>query len=194
VRVQNYNGLALKKDPHGLEKLTEALYDDLHRIAGRHLRNERPNHTLQPTALLNEAYLKLSENRQRQFNDRTHFLAIASRVMRQVLVDYARARATRKRGRKRKEVESEEALAGLQLATDPKVEPILVLQLNRTFEALSREDAGLAKLVELRYFGGMTTQEIADTLGCSIHVVRYDLRLAEAWLRRNMGQTPAREA
>jgi RNA polymerase sigma factor (TIGR02999 family) len=166
----------LKKDPNVLEKFIEALYGDLHRIAGRHLRSERPNHTLQPTALLNEAYLKLSENTQRQFNDRTHFLAVASRVMRQVLVDYARARATRRRGGgKRREVQSEEALASLQLATPPDV--VEVLQLNRTLEALSREDAELAKLVELRYFGGMTAQEIADTLGCSIHVVRYDLRL-----------------
>jgi RNA polymerase sigma factor (TIGR02999 family) len=185
----------LKKDPKGLDKLIEALYSDLHRIAGRHLRSERPNHTLQPTALLNEAYLKLSENTQRQFNDRTHFLAVASRVMRQVLVDYARARATRRRGGgKRHEVQSEEALASLQLATPPEVEPIDVLQLNRTLAALSREDAELAKLVELRYFGGMTTQEIAKTLGCSIHVVRYDLRLAEAWLRRNLGEAPAQEA
>ena len=178
-----------------MDKLIEALYGDLHRIAGRHLRNERPNHTLQPTALLNEAYLKLSENTQRQFNDRTHFLSVASRVMRQVLVDYARARATRKRGGgKRQEVRSEEALASLQLATSPELEPIEVLQLHRTLEALSREDAELAKLVELRYFGGMTTQEIADTLGCSIHVVRYDLRLAEAWLRRNLGEASGREA
>ena len=178
-----------------MDKLTDALYGDLHRIAGRHLRGERPDHTLQPTTLLNEAYLKLSENTQRQFNDRTHFLSVASRVMRQVLVDYARARATRKRGGgKRQQVQSEEALASLQLARLPEVEPVEVLQLNRTLEALSREDAELVKIVELRYFGGMTTQEIADTLGCSIHVVRYDLRLAEAWLRRNLGQTPAREA
>ena len=177
-----------------MDKLTEALYGDLRRIAGRHLRSERPNHTLQPTALLNEAYLKLSENTQRQFNDRTHFLSVASRVMRQVLVDYARARATRRRGGgKRQEVQSEEALASLQLATLPEVEPVEVLELNRTLEALSREDVELAKLVELHYFVGMTTQEIADTLGCSIHVVRYDLRLAEAWMRRNLGKAPARD-
>src|SRR5215470_16620533 len=115
---RNYNNVALKNDRNRFTKLIEALYGDLRRIAGRHLRAERPNHTLQPTALLNEAYLKLSENTQRQFNDRTHFLSVASRVMRQVLVDYARARAARRRGGgKRRELESEEELANLQLPT-----------------------------------------------------------------------------
>ena len=179
----------MKKDPNSLDKLIEGLYGDLRRIAGRHLRGERPNHTLQPTALLNEAYLKLSNDTQRQFNDRTHFLSVASRVMRQVLVDYARARAARRRGGgKRQEVQSEETFVNLQMAMQSESEPIKVLELNRTLEALSREEPELAKVIELRYFGGLTTQEIADTLGCSIHVARYDLRLAEAWLRRNMGE------
>src|SRR5215813_10555395 len=102
--------------PERLGKLVEALYGDLHRIAERHVRGERPNHTLQATALLHEAYVKMSENAQREFSGRTHFLAVASRVMRQVLVDYARARATDKRAAgKRQNLDEDESLTSLQV-------------------------------------------------------------------------------
>ena len=164
-----------------------ALYGDLHRIAGRHLRNERPNHTLQATALLNEAYLKLSEGAQRQFSNRTHFLAVASRVMRQVLVDYARARSTEKRSGRGNESDRGMTPAGLQMAAT-NVEPVQILELNRAVEALSKENANLAELIELRYFGGLTAEETAEALGRSVHTVRHDLRLAHAWLRRQLKQ------
>jgi len=174
-------------NPDGLNRLVEALYGDLHRIAECHLRSERADHTLQPTALLHEAYLKLSDSAQSQFADRTHFLAIASRVMRQVLVDYARARLTDKRGNgKVQELDENESTACLHVVASRNTKPVEILELNEAIEALSREDSGLAELIELRYFGGMSAEETAAALGRSVHVVRHDLRLAHAWLRRKL--------
>ena len=168
-----------------MNELVEALYGDLHRIAERHLRAERSDHTLQATALLNEVYLKLSESEQRQFNDRAHFLALASRVMRQVLVDYARARIAAKRaGDKHDEFDE------LQVTTSRNVQPLEILELNAALDALAQEDADLARLIELRYFGGMTAEETAREVGHSVHIVRHDLRLAHAWLRRRITQKP----
>ena len=169
-------------DEAGLNDLTPALYAELHRIAASHLRHERSDHTLQPTALLHEAYLKLSAEGQRRFTDKTHFLAVASRVMRQVLVDYARARATAKRGGK------STRSGDVQLAALPRSEPIDVLRVHRALELLTQEDSALAELVELRYFGGLTPVEIAEVLRRSIHIVRHDLRFAQAWLRRELSR------
>ena len=171
----------------GLNELAQTLYADLRRIAVRQFRSERPNHTLQATALLNEAYLKLSGSAQLQFSNRTHFLAVASRVMRQVLVDYAKGRAAEKRGGgKVQQVESEEGLDKLQMTANRSTDPVEILELDSALEALSRETPDLAELIELRYFGGMTAEETAEALGRSVHVVRHDLRLAHAWLRREL--------
>ena len=176
-------------NPEALNHLAEALYGDLHRIAARHLRSERPDHTLQPTALLHEAYLKLSDDGQRQFSSKTHFLAVASRVMRQVLVDYARARGAEKRGGTlQRESDESGSLASLQIAASRQLDPVDILELNRAIEALGREDESLAELIELRYFGGMTAEETAEALGQSVHIVRHDLRLAHAWLRRELSR------
>jgi RNA polymerase sigma factor (TIGR02999 family) len=178
-------------DRQALNKLVKALYGDLHRIAERHLRAERPGHTLQATALLHEAYVKLSDDRQREFSDRTHFLAVASRVMRQVLVDYARARATEKRrSHRRQKLEEDDSLTALRVTANPDIEPVDVLDLNRALDALAREDSELAELIEMRYFGGMTAEETAEATGRSVHVVRHDLHLAHAWLRRELRQKP----
>jgi RNA polymerase sigma-70 factor, ECF subfamily len=169
-------------DESALDELVAALYDELHRIAARQLRGERPSHTLQPTALVNEAYLKLIGDHQRGFADRLHFLAVASRVMRQVLVDYARARATKKR-----DGDATFILAsGGDVEGKAALEPIELLDLDRALEALAQEDQSLARLIEMRYFGGMTAEETAETLSQSVHVVRHDLRLAQAWLRRKL--------
>lgn len=165
-----------------LNDLLPALYADLHRIAASHLRGERRDHTLQPTALLHEAYLKLSSEGQRRFADKTHFLAVASRVMRQVLVDHARARATAKRGG------GDSAGDNVQVAVLPRSEPIDVLRVHRALEVMAEEDEALAQLVELRYFGGLTPKELADALQRSIHAVRHDLRFAQAWLRRELSR------
>jgi RNA polymerase sigma-70 factor (ECF subfamily) len=164
-----------------------SLYDDLRRIATGKLRGERYEHTLQTTALVHEAYLKLAGSSQRQFANRIHFLSVAARVMRQVLVDYARARATKKRG-------NEPVAVTTDIAGDAGGEPMELLDLNGALDALAREDQYLAQLIEMRYFGGMTAEETAEALGQSVHIVRHDLRLALAWLRRNLNHEIDRRA
>ncbi len=165
-----------------LRDLVAALYDELHRIAACQLRGERASHTLQATALIHEAYLKLIGENQRAFDDRAHFLAVASRVMRQVLVDYARAQATKKRDRASTVV----LTAGTEVAGNAAPEQVELLDLDSALETLAQEDPSLAQLIEMRYFGGMTAEESAEALGRSVHVVRHDLRLAQAWLRRKL--------
>jgi RNA polymerase sigma factor (TIGR02999 family) len=166
-------------DDSALGELTPTLYEELRRIASRHLRNERPGHTLQPTALVHEAYLKLFDGAPREYADEVHFLAVASRVMRQVLVDYARARARLKRSA---------GPATLEVNGDKGVELLDLIELDAAIDALAAEDRTIAQLVEMRYFGGMTAEESADALGVSVHVVRHDLRFAQAWLRRRLTQ------
>lgn len=168
-------------DEAALNGLVAALYSELHRIAARHLRGERTGHTLQATALVHEAYLKLAGKRERQFADRAHFLAVASRVMRQVLVDHARARAAKKRS-------GADPAGSLAVQGRPQLEPVELLDLDTALTALAREDQSLAQLIEMRYFGGMTAEETAEVLGQSVHAVRHDLRLAQAWLQRHLNR------
>jgi RNA polymerase sigma factor (TIGR02999 family) len=176
-------------DEAALNGLVKALYGELHRIAARHLRGERPEHTLQATALVHEAYLKLIGDSQREFAGRVHFLAVASRVMRQVLVDYARARATKKRaGGRQANLQTVEWTASLDVEGHAGMEQVELLDLDRALDALAQEDRSLAQLIEMRYFGGMTAEETAAVLGQSVHVVRHDLRLAQAWLRRKLSR------
>src|SRR5262245_62046081 len=137
-------------------ELTPTLYRELHRIALRHLRGERSDHTLQPTALIHEAYLKLFEGASREFTDKVHFLAVASRVMRQVLVDYARARGRLKRSG---------GDAKLELQTGRTFDLVELIGLDDAIQALADENEALARLIEMRYFGGMTAEETAEALG-----------------------------
>ncbi len=170
-----------------LNALVTVLYNELHRIAARHLRQERAAHTLQATALVHEAYLKLMGDATRGFADRAHFLAVASRVMRQILVDYARSRAARKRGGgEHAHVPVTEGKHKLEFASDVANEQVEVLDLDHALGALADEDQLLAQLIEMRYFGGMTAEETAEVLGQSVNIVRHDLRLAQAWLRRKL--------
>lgn len=170
-----------------LSALVAVLYDELRRIAARQLRGERPSHTLQPTALVHEAYLKLMGEAPLRFADRSHFLAVTSRVMRQVLVDYARARTAAKRGGNGRGVlPLADWTVSLEPARKSAMDPLELLDLDRAIEALACEDHSLAQLIEMRYFGGMTAEETAEALALSVHVVRHDLRLAQAWLRRRM--------
>lgn len=169
-------------DESALDDLVNALYGELHRVASGKLRAERSGHTLQTTALVHEAYLKLVGEQQRHFADRGHFLAVAARVMRQVLVDYARARATRKRL-------PIEWTTSLDVEGQAGIEKMELLDLDRALEDLAAEDQSLAGLIEMRFFGGMSAEESADVLGKSVHVVRHDLRLAQAWLRRKLSHT-----
>jgi RNA polymerase sigma factor (TIGR02999 family) len=172
-------------DPSALNDLVTALYPELRRIAASKLRAERAGHTLQPTALVHEAYLKLIGD-DRRFTDRVHFLAVAARVMRQVLVDYARSRATAKRA-------GGSALphpSRLQVEGESGVELVELLDLDFALDGLAAEDHQLARLIEMRYFGGMSAEDTAEALGLSVHVVRHDMQLAQAWLRRRLGYHP----
>jgi RNA polymerase sigma factor (TIGR02999 family) len=174
-------------DRAAFNTLVSLLYDELHRIAEKHLRQERTSHTLQTTALVNEAYMKITESRQCDFNDRAHFLAVASRVMRQVLVDYARAKTSPKRSTYSTKNQAAFGWMGnLQLSDHPDITPSQLLDLNAALEALDQEDFFLARLIDMRYFGGMTAEETAEALGRSVHIIRQDLRLAQAWLRRRL--------
>jgi RNA polymerase sigma-70 factor, ECF subfamily len=165
-------------------ELISVVYETLHRIAQSLLRKERPDHTLQPTALVNEAYLKLFGHSEIEFADRAHFFAVVSRAMRRILVDHARARAAARR------IEGQVQLdTTIEFATDAGTQPMKILDLDLAMDALAQERSSLAELIEMRYFGGMTAEETAEVVGRSVHVVRHELRLAHAWLRRELTGT-----
>jgi RNA polymerase sigma factor (TIGR02999 family) len=172
-------------DEVALNALVATLYGELRRVASRHLRGERAGHTLQTTALVHEVYLKLSGDRDCGFNGRTHFLSVASRVMRQVLVDYARARARKKRAGD-ENGGFQPFTTGIHLEVKKNVSQVELLDLDAALDLLAKEDRSLAQLIEMRYFGGMTAEQTAEALGRSVHVVRHDLRLAQAWLFRRL--------
>ena len=185
--VQQLLGRLRTGDGSAWNELTPTLYNELHRIASLHMRGERPGHTLQPTALVNEAYLKLFGGHVHPFADRVHFLAVASRVMRQVLVDYARARASLKRSNVA-EAGPANRNTSLEVKTGEGVELLDLIELDGALHDLAAESEPLAKLIELRYFGGLTAEETSGVLGLSVHIVRHDLRYAQAWLKRRLSQ------
>lgn len=162
-------------------ELMSVVYQTLHRIAESQLRKERPEHTLQPTALVNEAYLRLFGHSEIQFADRAHFFAVVSRAMRRILVDHARARAAAGRNEEHVPVDT-----SIEFEAGAVSEPRKLLNLDLAMDALARERSSLAELIEMRYFGGMTAEETAEVVGRSVHVVRHELRLAHAWLRREL--------
>jgi RNA polymerase sigma factor (TIGR02999 family) len=162
--------------PEAIEELLPLVYGELRRRAQVAFRNELPGHTLQPTALVHEAFLRLFDGPQPAFADRAHFLAIAARVMRQVLVDHGRARRAQKRGPQFKVEFNEERAAA-------PAQPEL-LELDEALDKLGREDPRLVALIEMRFFAGMTAEETAEARSESVHVVRHDLRYAQARLRR----------
>jgi RNA polymerase sigma factor (TIGR02999 family) len=165
------------------DELLNIVYAELHRLAKNELRRDWSCQTLQPTALVNEAFLKLFGNTTPAFHDRSHFLGMMAHVMRQVLVDHARARRAQKRG------------SGLQVPLDQDIgsrQPAIadLLAVNEALDLLGREDPRLLSLVEMRFFGGMTAEETAEAVGESVNVVRHDLRYAQAWLRRTLDSRP----
>jgi RNA polymerase sigma factor (TIGR02999 family) len=157
----------------------DLVYADLHRMARGQLRKERPDHTLRPTALVNETYLRLIGRSGIQFAGRVHFFALVSTAMRRILVDHARARAAR----------CVPCQALIDVEGDAGHAQMEILELDLALDALARENEPLARLIEMRYFGGMTAVESAEALGRSVHAVRHDLRLAHAWLRREMAHS-----
>ena len=164
-------------DQRAFDRLMPLVYDELRRRARHYLRAERRNHTLQPTALVHEVYARLVGADKVDWNDRAHFFALAARQMRQVLVDSARARRYQKRGGGVIQVTFDEAMAVADRALD-------VVALDDALEALAFQDARKARVVELRYFGGLTNEEIASALGVSTDTVTRDWQMAKLWLRR----------
>jgi RNA polymerase sigma-70 factor, ECF subfamily len=161
-----------------LERLTPLVYAELRRLAAAYLRNERPDHTLQPTALVHEAYLRLVDQQNPSWENRSHFFGVAAHLMRQVLVDHARRRQAGKRAGRN--VSLEETLS---FAQEPGTH---LVALDDALCALENLDARKCKAIELRYFGGLSMEEIAKTLDVSPVTVRRDLRMAEAWLHQEM--------
>ncbi len=170
-------------DAGASHELLPIVYAELHRVARRHLQGERRDHTLQATALVNEAYLRIFGGLQSRFQDRAHFLAFASKAMRNVLIDHARARQADKRGGDLQRVPVDDTLS---VAVDSAERLISVLDLNAAIDALADEHPSAARAVEMRYFGGMTAEETALAVGQTVHVVQHDLRFAHAWLRRRL--------
>jgi len=168
------------------DELMALVYEELHRIATNHLSKERASHTLQPTALVHEAYLKLFADSTPQFADRVHFLALVSRVMRRILVDYARSRGAERRGGRAQRVPWH---PNIDVEDEGVMQQTELLELDFAIEALAKEKESLARLIEMRYFGGMTAEEIAEALGRSVHMVRQEIRLAQAWLRRELAKS-----
>ena len=163
------------------DELVALVYDELRVIADRQLRNERPGHTLQPTALVNEMYLRLFDPTANGWESRSHFFGVAARAMRQVLVDHARKRDAAKRGGELQRVTLVTDIAeDGNNATD-------VIDLHLALEKLSQQDDALGRLVELRFFTGLTLDEAADTLGVSRRKAANDWAAARLWLQRELG-------
>jgi RNA polymerase sigma factor (TIGR02999 family) len=165
-------------DAEALEQLTPIIYDDLRRIAARHLKGERSGHTLQATALVNEAFAQLAEA-DMPYQDRAHFFAIAARTMRHILIDYGRARRSQKRGGGISAVTLHEDRVAAETNID-------ILDLDEALEKLAQLDARKSDILTLHFFGGMTYEETAEALEISAATVDRDLRFAKAWLANEL--------
>ena len=167
-------------DEGALERLTPLVEAELRRLARGYMRRERRGHTLQTTALVNEAFLRLTDARRVRWQDRAHFLGISARLMRRVLVDHARSRGYLKRGGGARRVTLDE---GIVRAEEPALD---MVALDRAMDALAAADARKCRVVELRYFGGLSVEETAEALGVSSDTVKRDWRLAKLWLLREL--------
>ena len=168
-------------DPQAFDDLLPLVYDELRRRAAAYLRRERPNHTLQPTALVNEAYLKLIDQRLVGWKNRGHFFAIAAQAMRRILVDHAKARHRNKRGGSAEDLPLEDPLIG-QVGGNT----VDLIALDEALSRLAEMDAQQAKLVELRYFVGLSLEEAADVLNISRSTATREWTIAKAWLFREL--------
>jgi RNA polymerase sigma factor (TIGR02999 family) len=177
-----------KGDAEAGERLVPLVYDQLRRQAARHLRRERRDHTLRPTGLVHEAYLRLVEQREAAWQNRGQFFAVAAQVMRRILVDHARQHRAHKRGGSWCRVTLDEAEAGA--APEPDLD---ILALEEALTELAGLDADKARMVELRFFGGLSLPETAAALGVSQSTVSREWRMARAWLYRRITRAPRRE-
>ena len=168
-------------DSEALNSLVPLVYADLRRLAHYHLQKQRPDHTLQSTALVHEAYLRLAKHEKMRFENRAHFFAVLARIMRQILVDYARNQHAAKRD------------AGIKLVLDEAIAPIPLRQINLividdALQGLSRLDSTQGRIVELRFFGGLSLEETALVLGVSVSTVQREWVTARLWLKKQLLQ------
>ena len=167
-------------DRQALEKLTPLVYDELRRLAGRYLRQERSGHTLQSTALVHEAYMKLVGQNNVRWQNRAHFFGIAAQMIRRILVDYARARKAEKRGSGAERLSLDEAIAL------PGGQDLDLVALDDALEGLAKIDERQSRLVELRFFAGLTIEETAEVMQMSLATAKRDWVSAKAWLSREV--------
>jgi len=175
-------------DQAALDRLMPLVYDELRRQARRHLRHERRDHSLQTTALVNEAYLRMVDLERVRFENRAHFFAISARLLRQILVDLARRRTTQKRGGRAQRIALAESIE------DGGGSDVDLAELDEALKSLAEFDARKGQVVELRFFGGLTEEETAKVLDVSPETVRRDWRLAKAWLRRFLSEEAPNDA
>jgi RNA polymerase sigma factor (TIGR02999 family) len=171
-------------DQRALERLIPLVHRELRRVARAAMRGERTDHTLEPTALVNEAYIRLAGLRRLNWQDRAHFLAVSARVMRQILIDYARARRFQKRGGGAIKVTLDTVLVAPEPGRD-------LVALDEALGQLAEADARKGRVVELRFFGGLTVEESAAVLGVSVDTVMRDWKFARAWLLRELKGRPS---
>jgi RNA polymerase sigma factor (TIGR02999 family) len=169
-------------DKAALDRVLPLVYSELRRIARKHLRDERVGHTLQPTALVHEMYARLVGQTPPDVRDRIHFLSVAAGVMRQILIDHARTKYAQKRGGRQEKLSLNEA----QDACMEK--PAVMVRIDDALNQLARQDPRKARLIEMRFFGGLTAEESAAVLELPVNTVRRDLRVAQAWLQRELNQ------
>ena len=183
VTADNLTGLLLEwseGDKAALDRLIPLVYDELRRIAHRYVRHERDGHTLQTSALVNEAYIRFASQHSVECKDRTHFFAVTAQVMRHILIDQARRRRYVKHGGEVNQIPiNEVALMSTQRATE-------LISLDEALHELAKLDERKSRVVELRYFGGLSLEETAEVLSISLMTVRRDWRAAKAWLFRRM--------
>ena len=165
-----------------LDQLMPLVYEELHRLAGRYLRRERPGHTLQATALVHEAYLQLVDQKNVRWESRAHFLGMAARLMRQILIQYARSHGRAKRGGNERKLSLDD-VTGLAQERD-----VDLVALDNALTRLARMDPQQSRIVELRFFGGLTVEETAEVLGLSPRTVKREWHIAKVWLQRELGQ------
>jgi len=170
-------------DQAALEQLIPLVHEELRRLARRHMAHERVGHTLQATALVNEAFVRLIDVRQVKWQDRAHFFAMSSRLMRRILVDFARSKGYQKRGGGAQKVSFDEALL---VAREPGQD---LVALDDALTALAAFDGRKAQVVEMRFFGGLSVEETAEALNVSVDTVMRDWKLAKAWLLRELKQS-----
>jgi RNA polymerase sigma factor (TIGR02999 family) len=189
MESQDVTGMLVKwgqGDEGVLNELLPGVYDELHRMAARYLHRERVDHTLQPTALINEAYLRLVDQNRVTWENRAHFFGIAANAMRRILVDHARGHQAAKRGGSVIKLPLDEAVHG-----SPKHEEMDLVALDEALTRLANLDPEQSRLVELRYFGGLTIEETARVMGISPATVKRDWTISRAWLRREINRPGA---